>query len=419
MARLHRRRFLQLGTLLSLPPSLYRAAFAADTPPSERVRLGFIGVGAQGKSNLKAMMKNAVAVCDVDSNRLAEAANLVLKANGTEPVAFSDYRQLLDRKDIDAVVVTTPDHWHALLTVHACQAGKDVYCEKPLSLTIADGRAMVNAARKNNRVVQTGSQQRSAKEFRTACELARGGAIGSVKNILVGLPGVNFQPPPVADSTPPAHLNYEMWLGPAPLRAYNEKRLHYLFRFFWDYSGGQQTNFGAHHLDIAQWGLGMDESGPVFAEAKARFNNDGWYEVPQWTEIRYRYANGVTMTCGQDQPGGTTFEGDKGVIHVTRGKLTVQINGEKVATDKLPAVTLKLPVSTNHHANWLDCIKSRSKPICDVEIGHRSATVCHLGNIAVRTGQAITWDPATEQIINNPEAAKMIGKAYRAPWKLG
>ena len=179
------------------------------------------------------------------------------------------------------------------------------------------------------------------------------------------------------------------------------------------------TNFGAHHLDIAQWGLGMDESGPVFAEAKARFNNDGWYEVPQWTEIRYRYASGVTMTCGQDQPGGTTFEGDKGVIHVTRGKLTVQINGEKVATDKLPAVTLKLPVSTNHHANWLDCIKSRSKPICDVEIGHRSATVCHLGNIAVRTGQAITWDPATEQIINNPEAAKMIGKAYRAPWKLG
>jgi len=326
---------------------------------------------------------------------------------------------LLDRKDIDAVLITTPDHWHALQTVNACQAGKDVYCEKPLTLTIAEGRAMVNAARKHNRVVQTGSQQRSAKEFRTACEMVRGGAIGKVKNVLVGLPGVNFKPPGVPDSAPPAELNYDLWLGPAPQRPYNEKRVHYLFRFFWDYSGGQQTNFGAHHLDIAQWGLDMDNSGPVSAEAKARFNKEGWYEVPEWTEINYRYASGVTMVCGQDQPGGTTFEGEKGVIHVNRGKLEVRINGEKLAPAKYPKVDVKLYASDNHHKNWLDCIKSRAKPICDVEIGHRSATVCHLGNIAVRTGQAIAWDPEKEQIINNPEAAKMVEKAYRAPWKLG
>ena len=414
-----RRGFLQAGTLLSLSTLTYRGAFAADTPPSERVRIGFIGVGGQGKGNLKALLKNAVAVCDVDSKRLAEAASMVEKANSAAPVQAGDYRQLLDRKDIDAVLITTPDHWHALQTIHACQAGKDVYCEKPLTLTITEGRAMVNAARKHNRVVQTGSQQRSAKEFRTACELVRGGAIGKVKNVLVGLPGVNFKPPPVADGAPPAELNYDLWLGPAPLRPYNEKRVHYLFRFFWDYSGGQQTNFGAHHLDIAQWGLDMDGSGPVSAEAKARFNKDGWYEVPEWTEINYRYANGITMVCGQAQPGGTTFEGEKGVIHVNRGKLEVKINGEKVAPANFPKVDVKLYASDNHHKNWLDCIKSRAKPICDVEIGHRSATVCHLGNIAVRTGQAIAWDPAAEQIINNPDAAKMVEKAYRAPWKLG
>lgn len=413
-----RRGFLQAGTLLSLPALTYRGAFAADTPPSEKVRIAFIGVGGQGKGNLKALLKNAVAVCDVDKKRLAEAASIVEKANGSAPLQAEDYRELLDRKDIDAVLITTPDHWHALQTVHACQAGKDVYCEKPLSLTIAEGRAMVNAARKHNRVVQTGSQQRSAKEFRTACELVRGGAIGQVKNVLVGLPGVNFKPPPVPDSAPPVELNYDLWLGPAPQRPYNEKRVHYLFRFFWDYSGGQQTNFGAHHLDIAQWGLDMDNSGPVSAEAKARFNKDGWYEVPEWTEIRYRYANGITMVCGQSQPGGTTFEGDKGVLHVNRGKLELKINGEKVPPANYPKVDVRLPVSNNHHQNWLDCIKSRNKPICDVEIGHRSATVCHLGNIAVRTGQAIAWDPATERIINNPEAAKLIEKPYRAPWKL-
>jgi len=414
-----RRGFLQAGTLLSLSTLTYRGAFAADTPPSERVRIGFIGVGGQGKGNMKALLKNAVAVCDVDSKRLAEAASIVEKANGTAPFQAVDYRTLLDRKDIDAVLITTPDHWHALQTVNACQAGKDVYCEKPLTLTIAEGRAMVNAARKHNRVVQTGSQQRSAKEFRTACEMVRGGAIGKVKNVLVGLPGVNFKPPGVPDSAPPAELNYDLWLGPAPQRPYNEKRVHYLFRFFWDYSGGQQTNFGAHHLDIAQWGLDMDNSGPVSAEAKARFNKEGWFEVPEWTEIKYRYASGVTMVCGQDQPGGTTFEGEKGVIHVNRGKLEVKINGEKLAPANYPQVDVKLYSSPGHHKNWLDCIKSRAKPICDVEIGHRSATVCHLGNIAVRTGQAIAWDPEKEQIINNPEAAKLVEKAYRSPWKLG
>ncbi len=416
-SRLSRRDFLRTGAaggaLLALPAAVYRGAFAAD-PPSERIRLGSIGTGRQGTANLKAFLKLAsvVAVCDVDRKHLASAAAAVEKAGG-QPQTFGDFRQLLDRKDIDGVVVTTPDHWHALATIAACEAGKDVYCEKPLTLVIDEGKAMVAAARKHKRIVQTGSQQRSDAKFRTACELVRNGAIGKVKTVKVGLPKPNFSGPAVPNSDPPAELDYNLWLGPAPKKPYNEKHVHYLFRFFWDYSGGQQTNFGAHHLDIAQWGLGMDESGPVSAEGKAKYNPKGWYETPDWTDITYTYANGVVMKCGQDYTGGTTFEGEKGVIDVTRGRLIVK-------PDELRSHTgdVKLTVSKNHHQNWLDCIKTRKLPICDVAIGHRSATVCHLGNNAVRLGRKITWDPAKEEIVGDTEAAKWATKEYRAPWKL-
>jgi predicted dehydrogenase len=410
-----RRDFLRTGALLTLPAAVYRGAFAAD-PPSERIRLGFIGVGNQGKSNLRNLIQRApvVALCDVDAKYLAAAADFVEKGSGKPPATFGDYRKLLDSKDVDAVVVTTPDHWHALMTIDACEAGKDVYCEKPLTLTIDEGKAMVAAARNNKRIVQTGSQQRSANEFRTACELVRNGAVGKLHTVKVGLPKPNWvarAKEPVPDSEPPAELDYDLWLGPAPKRPYNEKRVHYLFRFFWDYSGGQQTNFGAHDLDITQWALGMDESGPVSAEGVAKYHPQGWYETPDWTDITYRYANGVTVKCGQGYPGGCTFEGDRGTIHVKRGKLTAD------QTVK-PTGDVKLYHSDNHHRNWLECIKTRKLPICDVAIGHRSATVCHLGNIAIRLGRKITWDPAKEEIVGDTEAAKWTTKEYRAPWKL-
>ncbi|HUR55103.1 MAG TPA: Gfo/Idh/MocA family oxidoreductase [Gemmataceae bacterium] len=425
MARITRRGFLSTSAagaaVLGLPACIYRAAVLAQDKPSDRIRIGSIGVGRQGTGNLKAFVKNVVAVCDVDTTHLASAAKLVEGA-GTKPQTFGDYRKLLESKDIDAVIVTTPDHWHALQTVHACQAQKDVYCEKPLSLTVAEGRAMVKAARDNKRVVQTGSQQRSAKEFRHACELVRNGAIGAVKTIKVGLPGPNWAKGPVPDSDPPAVLDYEFWLGPAPLRKYNANQVHYLFRFFWDYSGGQQTNFGAHHLDIAQWGLGMDDSGPTTIEGKATFNKDKWFETPETANINYTYANGVVMNCtlGRGNPGGTTFEGEKGVVYVSRGKIEVTLGGEKVADPyKLPTGPTKLYVSNGHHGDWLACIKSRKNPVCDVEIGHRSATVCHLGNIAVRTGKKIVWDPKAETITNDKDAAALLSKEYRSPWKLG
>jgi predicted dehydrogenase len=423
-----RRDFLRTGlaggALLTLPPAVYRSAFGGD-PPSNRVRLGFIGVGNQGGpgNNLRFFVKLApiVAVCDVDKDYLARAVGFVEKeGKQPAPATSADYRKLLDAKDVDAVVVTTPDHWHAKMTLDACAAGKDVYVEKPLSLVIDEGKAMVAAARKHKRVVQTGSQQRSDSRFRQACELVRNGALGKLHTVKVGLPGPNWvdrAKAPVPDSDPPSTLDYEFWQGPAPARPFNKNRVHYLFRFFWDYSGGQQTNFGAHHLDIAQWGLGMDDSGPTQVEGAATFNKNGWFETPETAKITYTYANGVKILCtlgSGGYPGGCTFEGADGTIFVDRSKIT--INPPDVA--KRAGGSVKLEVSNNHHTNFLDCVRSRKAPIADVAIGHRSATVCHLGNIAVRTGRKITWDPAKEVIVGDAEAAKLTTKEYRAPWTL-
>jgi hypothetical protein len=248
-------RHMKRRTFLAAAASAFAAPYVLPARvfgANERIRIGSIGIRNQGKGNLKRFMEagcDIVGLCDVDANVLADAAKAASEG-GHKPEHFSDYRRLLDRNDIDAVVVTTPDHWHALITINACQAGKDVYCEKPLSLTIAEGRRMVTAARENNRVVQTGSQQRSSEEFWKACTLVRNGAIGKVHTVLVGIPDCNHPGTLGPDTTPPGELNYDMWLGPAPFRAYNEKRVHYNFRFWWDYSGGQMTNFGAHHLDM-------------------------------------------------------------------------------------------------------------------------------------------------------------------------
>lgn len=414
---------LAAGTILSLPASVYRTVFAADTKPSERVRIGCIGVGNQGTPNMKALIKNVVAVCEVDSKRLETAAGIVEKDGTGKPQSFADYRKLLEAKDVDAVVITTPDHWHALQTVDACSSGKDVYIEKPLSLTISEGRAMVKAARDNKRIVQTGSQQRSDAKFRQACELIRNGYLGTIKTVKVGLPKPNWidrAKKPVPDSDPPAGLDFDRWIGPAPLVKYNANKVHYLFRFFWDYSGGQQTNFGAHHLDITQWALGMDESGPQTVEGKAKYHPEGWYETPDWTDITYTYAGGIVVKCGQDYKDACTFEGEKGTIYVKRGAIEIILNGEKQDPAKVGSGgNVKLKESKNHHQNWLECIKTRELPVADVEIGHRSATVCHLGNIAVRSGKKITWDAVKEQIAGDADAAKWLSKEYRKPWKLG
>ena len=424
-ASLTRRDFLRRSTLattglvaaVGFPNLLPRPAFGAAGTAG--IRVGIIGTGGQGKSNLNAIVANVTAVCDVDKTHLASAQKLVQDKNKRPVAAYSDFRKMLESNEIDAVLIATPDHWHTLPAIQACQAGKDVYCEKPLTLTVHEGQALLKAARRYNRIVQTGSQQRSwgDSKFRRACEYVRSGRIGDVQTIRVGLPGVNWTKDPlVPDSEPPAELDYDFWLGPAPQRPYNKNRVHYYFRFFWDYSGGQMTNWGAHHLDIAQWGLGMDESGPVQISARTEFDLQKRFEVPAWSEITYTYANGVKVICGQSHRVGTTFEGQDGLIYCDRGKLESTVKG--AIEEPLGQGDVHLSESKNHHQNWFDCIQSRKPPICDVAIGHRSATVCHLGNIAVRTGRTLKWDPAKEQILGDSEAAKLLRYDYRAPWQL-
>ncbi len=400
------------GVGLVAPTFIPATAFGAN----ERVHTGHIGLGGQGRGNLKAFLSQAIAVCDVDSKHRQQAATMV-EQSGRSCLQVTDYRELLDRSDIDAVVISTPDHWHARQTIDACQAGKDVYVEKPLSLTIAEGRRMVQAARQHQRIVQTGSQQRSSENFRRACQLVRGGVLGKVHEIHVGIAASNHpfrdrEPRPNTD--PPTELDYNLWLGPAPWQAYNPDRVHYNFRFFWDYSGGQMTNWGAHHIDIAHWGMGWDDAGPLTVEGTADFHPQLWHDVSETCRITYTYPAEVTMIVGQRQPDiamGTKFFGQHGWIFVDRGKL-VASDPELLQAE--PAEGLPdLARSTNHHKNFLDCVASRELPICDVEIGHRTATACHLGNIAIRCGQRIVWDAQSETISSPVEVATQVDRSER------
>ncbi len=416
MPRASRRQFLKsAAAVFAAPYIIPQKCFGAN----ERVTVAAIGVRNQGLGNMKAFIGrgcNMAAICDVDSDVRATAVKAAVEKN-QNPTEYGDYRKVLDRNDIDALIVTVPDHWHALMTIHGCQAGKDVYCEKPLSLTINEGRRMVDAARKYQRVVQTGSQQRSGEEFWTACTLIRNGQLGKIQEILVGIPKSNYPGPLPADSTPPANLDYDMWLGPAPMRPYNEKRVHYNFRFWWDYSGGQITNFGAHHLDIAQWALGMDDSGPISVDGTATFNLPNISEVTETCRLTYNYANGTKVILGQlqkDIPGGITFIGEKGKLAVNRGKITA--TPEELLKVDVTTLPTQLYRSKNHHQDFLDCIKSRAKPVADVEIGHRSATACHLGNITARLGRGVKWDPQAEKFIGDAEAQSMTDRPYRKPW---
>ena len=443
MSKLARRTFLKrslfAGLFTGISAKSYRATFAAEAP-SERVRVGMIGVGNQGgpRNNMKYFLNHIEALCDLDANYLAEAgAFLEKEAQRSATMMTDDYRRLLDSKDLDAVVVTVPDQWHALMTIEACLAGKDVYCEKPLTLVIGEGRPMIQAARRHNRVVQTGSMQRSGLEFKLATKLVQNGKLGKVKEVNVTLPGPNWidrAGQPVPDSAPPAGFDFDRWLGPAPKRPYNKNRVHYLFRFFWDYSGGQQTNFGAHHLDVAQWGLGMDDSGPVSVEGSAVYHPDGWYETPDSATMTYKYPGGITMNCRQipgieSKKQGTEFVGEKGTVFVSRGGL-IASTPEILDSVDVPSPLVRdgavvtLPSADKRYANYahiqnfLDCVKTREAPAADVSIGHRSATVCHLGNIAVRTGKRINWNPETETIENDADAAKWLMKEYRKPYAL-
>jgi predicted dehydrogenase len=410
------KRTLSAAGLLWLPAYVPSAVRGQDAP-SNRITLGCIGTGGMGIANLKGFFNTTgcqiVAVCDVDSVHLKQALK---EARLPDSAGYHDFRDLLARPDIDAVVVSTPDHWHVPISLAAVRAGKDVYCEKPLTLTIAEGRDLCNAVRQYDRVFQVGSHQRSDVNFRFACELVRNGRIGKIQRVFVDIPANNRPNPLTWKEEPvPAHFDYDMWLGPAQWEPYVAQRCHYNFRFLSDYSGGQMTNWGAHHLDIAQWALGMDDAGPIRISGKGEFPKDGLFDTADNVMIEYTYPGDITMIC---RTGGSSvlFEGDKGKIYVSREELKTWPESLK-GTTILPTEA-RLYRSINHKANFLECIRTRRRPITDVEIGHRSSTVCHLGTIAMQLGRPLRWDPVVEQFVDDPDANRLLSRSPRAKWAI-
>jgi predicted dehydrogenase len=411
--KLSRRRFSALGAralsaLLAAPAVVQSGVLAVPGRPAaaERVGTGHIGLGGMGSGHLGSYLGeslfHAVALCDVDAAQLKRAALRV----GAGCATHADYRELLDRKDVQAVVIAVPDHWHALCAVHACQAGKDVYCEKPLSLTIAQGIAMVQAARASGRVFQTGSQQRSSEEFRRASELVRSGRLGKLTEVLVEVWGSSRRCYLPAEPVP-SGLDWDRWIGPAPWRPYHSGLHPGTWRAYRDFSGGTLTDWGAHHLDIAQWGLGTDGSGPVEVLPPGPDRRD---------RITYRYPSGVLVHCGKVGVNGVQFVGARGKITVNRGFFRAE--PEEIAREPLAASEVSLPRSEGHHADWQRAVLTRARPIADVEIGHRSATVCHIGNIALWLGRPLGWDPEKQEFMGDPEANRWLDRPMRAPYRL-
>ena len=427
--RLSRRQFLQraigsAGGMMALPYFVPASALGkADTAaPSERITLGFIGSGKQSQHLIRSFLNSpgtqVLAVCDVDRLKLERGAKIVADFyaqkstqphNGPFCTLYGDFRDLLARNDIDAVVISTPDHWHAIIVARAAQAGKDIYCEKPLSQTIAEARAMVNAVRRYGRVFQTGSMQRSDNRFRFACELVRNGYIGEIKTVTVGVGGPPEDKPLPAEPVPD-YLDWDMWVGPAPWRPYNSDLSPHIsvdvfpnWRYHSDFGGGGMTDWGAHHFDIAQWGLGMDDTGPV--EIIPPDSKD--YKV-----LTYKYANGIIMT--RDNANGVLFTGAKGKVEVNRGYLKTW--PESLKDQQIRPEQIHLYDSNNHYVDWLDAIRKRTKPICDIETGCRSVTVCHLGNIAYKLKRLLKWDPRREVFMGDDEANRLLWRSYRSPW---
>ena len=423
-----RRKLLQKGTgwavgAVAAPYVITGTALGGQSQPSaaNRITLGFIGVNWMGGGHLDMLLTNkrvhTRAICDIDKDHLDKA----LAKAGPDCKGYHDYRELLARPDIDAVVIATPDHWHALCAIHACEAGKDVYCEKPLSLTIREARAMVNAARRNGTVFQVGSQQRSGSNFRLACELVRSGRIGKLQWAKVAIgegPTCGHEPP---QPVPPT-LDWNTWLGPAPWAEYTPKRCHVDFRWLYDYSGGKMTDWGAHHNDIVQWGFGTDHTGPVKIEPiSATFPTTGLWNTATSFEVKHTYANGLVLhTCSQGV-NGVWFQGTDGWVEVNRGYLKTSdpaIEKEPLGAADVHLYRTSAEDYAGHHDDWLNCIATRRRPICDVEIGARSAVICHLGNIALRTGKTIHWDPDKEIVTNDPSLNRWLANPYRAPWRI-
>ena len=430
-------------------PSIVPSSVFGETAPSNRINIGAIGTGRISRGHdmpgvWKFDTARIMAVCDLDSNRANDAKTLVngyYSRKAGKPydgvTVYADFRELLKNKDIDAVIISTPDHWHALIGIAAVEAGKDVYMQKPASLTIAEGRALSNAVHRTGRIYQIGSQQRSATQFRYAAELVRNGRIGQLKTVEVGLPV-----DPAGEEEPempvPKNFNYEMWLGSTPYVYYTEKRAHPqkgYDRPGWlrceQFGAGMITGWGSHHIDCAHWAMDTEHTGPIEISGAAEFPTKGLWDVHGKFRTEALYANGVTMIVSDSLPNGIKFIGSEGWIFVSRGNETVTASDPvaklkdssalaasdpKIITSVIGQDEIHLYESKDHHGNWLECIKSRKPPIAPIEIGHRSCTACLLHQIAMRLKRKVYWDPIKERFKNDDEANRMTSRPQRWPY---
>ena len=421
---LNRRNLLKAGAAVAAAPMIVPSSVFGADAPSNRIGLGMIGMGKMMGGHLKGMLNRSdaqvLAVCDVDRNKCEAAQKRSNETyaqktgggsyNGCD--AYNEYEEIIARDDIDAVFVVTPDHWHALCSLAAIKAGKDVYCQKPMTLTIREGRLMSDACKQYGTVFQVGSQQRSEWAFRQACEIVRNGWIGKVHTVYARL-GTFPSPMTLPEQPIPETLDYDRWLGPSPWAPFHPERVKGQYgggwRRFWEYGSRKNGDWGAHHFDIIQWALGMDDSGPV------RFEPKGWDGGEYQTHI---YADGTRVLRDHPTDGNMIqFIGDEGQVSVSRGG-KIKTTPASLSTRPRLSGDIRLYESKHHESNWLECIRTRGKTICDAEVGHRTATVCHLSAIAERLRRPLNWDPATESIIGDPAAERWYDRPRRAPYIL-
>jgi len=401
---------------------------AGSVAPSNRITMGCIGIGWQGGSNMNSFLGHKdcqiIAACDVDKNHLQGAVNRINgRYKNKDCSVYHDFRELLARDDIDAVSLGLPDHWHAVPAVAAAKSGKDIFGEKPLSHNLKEGRAMCDAVKRYGRVWQTGSWQRSQSHFRQACELVINGRVGKVHTVEVGLPsghsdfgGTKGQE---GIGPPPAELDYDFWIGPAPYSPYCPARVHKNWRWHLDLGGGQLMDWIGHHVDIAHWGLGCDYTGPSEIEGQGEYPKVGLWNTATKYRLTAKYPKGVTMTIAgghRDIRGGTKWIGEDGWVWVDRGGMDA--NPKEILKEKIGPDEIHLFQSPGHWRNFLDCVKSRKTTLTPCEVAHRSATPGHLGQIAMLLGRKIRFNPETEEIPGDPTATRMLGRPMRSPWHI-
>lgn len=439
-----RRKFIKKSAVAALSTGLFAGVpFVATAknrpyiPPSDRLRVGLIGCKGMGMANLRSMLKNAevecVGLCDVDQNVLDERTQEVATLTGKKPQQYKDYRKMLDEKNIDAVIIATPDHWHCLQMVEACEAGKDVYCEKPLANSIAECDVMVNAAEKYKRIVQVGMWQRSSNHFKAAIDFVHSGKLGKVRLVKVwAYMGWMDSIPVVPDEPVPAGVDYNFWLGPAPERPFNRNRFHFTFRWYWDYAGGLMTDWGVHLVDIALWGMKASAPTSVMSSGGKMAYPDDAQETPDTLVSIYEFDDHIMQwdhavaidSCNFNRNHGIAFIGNNGTLIVDRNGWEVvpeQRGPRDNRTSLMEAVSLQSATGSAldaHMQDFISCVKTRSKTKCPVEIGGHTAKIAHLGNIAYRTGRKVFWDNASNSFKNDSEANGLLVPEYRAPWKL-